>query len=280
MNFWRKICGIVVEVPNKNIPLACPATSTNFDWPSYLEEKKSEAAPVFLFKHVQLCNFWRKICGIVVEVPNKYSKEDETYYWFAVIIKYSGYYVKLRYIGFEDNESEDDFWVHMCDSQIQHVGYARTVSLNIVPPEKISHRVEDWKAYLFDKLPRYVTIPKNYHSIIKEALKSRFERNMLLELVDKAELSKMRLAKIIENHGGRLRLRYENSVEFTDFWCHENSPLLHPIGWVVTVGHDMINVSEEYKKNSAVKYQTNKYEKNECSKNMFINVSLMESIKS
>ena len=232
------------ETENLPILSSTPIVRHNFDWPLYLEQNKSEAAPVSLFKHVPLCNFWRKIYGIAVEVPNRYIKDDQEYYWFAVVIKCSGYYVKLRYIGYEDDETEDDFWMHICDSKIKQVGYSKTASINLVPPERISDRIEDWKSYLFEKLPRYVTLPKTFHSIVNDSLKSRFERNMLLELVDKNELSKMRLAKVIENIGGRLRLKYENSNEFTDFWCHENSPVIHPIGWSITVGHDIGNVNE------------------------------------
>lgn len=217
----------------------------NFDWSSYLEEQNNaEAASVVFFKHVPLCTFWNKIRGIVVETPCKYSYSDETYYWFAVVLKYSGYFVKLRYIGYKDNETADDFWMHLCDPKIHHVGYARANNFSLAPPEKISDREEDWKAYLFNILPNYATLPKLFHSTISNSLKSNFERNMLLELVDKQELSKTRLAKIIDNIGGRLRLKYENTNEFTDFWCHENSPLIHPIGWSVTVGHDILNVTE------------------------------------
>lgn len=253
----------IFQVPSTIVP-------KNFDWISYLKKSSSDAAPVFFFKNAPLCSFWKKIPNIVVEIPNKYEDIEETYYWFGLIVKCSGYYVKIRYIGFEENETSDDFWMHMCDKNIQHVGYSKTVGINLVPPQKISDRFTNWKSFLCEKLPRYVTIPRNFHSTVTSALKTKFEKNMLLELVDKNELSKMRVAKILENIGGRLRLKYENLNDPNDFWCHENSPLIHPIGWSVAVGHDITNVSEEYKRNSHFKYSQNNYEKNECSKDMFI----------
>ena len=68
---------------------------------------------------------------------------------------------------------------------------------------------------------------------------------MLLELVDKKRISSMRIARIMENNGRRLRMKYEstNSDEIEDFWCHELSDLIHPIGWAATVGHH-INAPE------------------------------------
>ncbi len=208
---------------------SCSPAPKTFDWISYLKKSSSDAAPVFFFKNAPLSIFWKKIANIVVEVPNKYEDIEETYYWFGLIVKYSGYYVKIRYIGFEDNETADDFWLHMCDQNIKHVGYSKTVGINLVPPQKISDRYKNWKSFLCEKLPRYVTIPRNFHPTVTSALKTKFEKNMLLEVVDKNELSKMRVAKIIENIGGRLRLKYENTNDPNDFWCHEYSPLIHPI---------------------------------------------------
>lgn len=94
---------------------------------------------------------------------------------------------------------------------------------------------------------------------------------MILELVDKKAVGQMRVAKIIENKGGRLRLKYENKTEFDDFWCHEQSDLIHPIGWSVSVGHKIIS-SPEYLSESVKKYQRNDYLSNECSREMFAKV--------
>ena len=63
---------------------------------------------------------------------------------------------------------------------------------------------------------------------------------MLLELVDKKKLCRMRISRIIDNIGGRLRMKYENSEDFDDFWCHQLSELIHPIGWSSTVGHEIL----------------------------------------
>jgi hypothetical protein len=78
----------------------------------------------------------------------------------------------------------------------------------------------------------------------------------------------MRIARVIDNIGGRLRLKYENSNEFDDFWCHERSKIIYPIGWSSTVGHD-IYAPDGYKELSRNKYLLNKFDSNECSPDMF-----------
>ena len=73
----------------------------------------------------------------------------------------------------------------------------------------------------------------------------------MLELVDKKKVSCMRIGRVLESIGGRLQLKYEfNGGEFEDFWCHQASPLIHPTGWSVTVGHEIVasESSSEFKK--------------------------------
>lgn len=62
---------------------------------------------------------------------------------------------------------------------------------------------------------------------------------MMLEVIDKKKPSQMRPARILENKGGRLKLKYEFSQDFDDFYCHASSSVVHPIGWSAVVGHDI-----------------------------------------
>ncbi len=82
----------------------------------------------------------------------------------------------------------------------------------------------------------------------------------------------MRIARVIESKGGRLRLKYENSDDLDDFYCSELSELIHPIGWSSFVGHE-ITAPEEYKKKSAIKFEKRNYETNECNPDMFLEVN-------
>lgn len=48
----------------------------------------------------------------------------------------------------------------------------------------------------------------------------------------------MKVAVVEMIVGRRLLLRYEGSVpDEMGFWCHEESSLIHPVGWAQTVGH-------------------------------------------
>lgn len=70
-----------------------------------------------------------------------------------------------------------------------------------------------------------------------ESMKYPFRQGMRLEVVDKAQVSRTRMAVVDTVIGGRLRLLYEDGDSDDDFWCHMWSPLIHPVGWSRRVGH-------------------------------------------
>ena len=75
---------------------------------------------------------------------------------------------------------------------------------------------------------------------------------MIIELIDKKKLNKMKVSRIIDNIGGRLRMKYENNDDFDDFWCHQDSELIHPVGWSALHGHE-IDAPQGNKKKSILK---------------------------
>lgn len=92
------------------------------------------------------------------------------------------------------------------------------------------------------------TLPTNFYNKVNDSMKSRFRCGMLLEVVDKNRISQVKVATIQKIIGKRLHVRYYDSEpEDGGFWCHEDSPLIHPVGWAKRVGHS-INAFPEYLK--------------------------------
>ena len=159
-----------------------PSPPTVFSWPSYIQETKSNAAPVFCFKHVPLSNFWNQITSsVVLEVPNRpmpcalnqevnSSDGEEIFYWFACVLQYAGYWAKMRYFGYE-NDSSQDFWIHMCDLNVHEVGWSAETGHKIVPPDQIADQRDNWKNYLLNKIVGGKTLPSNFHKRVKKNFK-------------------------------------------------------------------------------------------------------------
>ncbi|ERL89350.1 hypothetical protein D910_06721 [Dendroctonus ponderosae] len=69
----------------------------------------------------------------------------------------------------------------------------------------------------------------------------RFDVGLNLEVVDKNHISQVKVATIHKIVGKRLNVKYSDMPhDDAGFWCHEDSPLLHPVGWAKKVGHHLI----------------------------------------
>lgn len=236
-------------------PTRSPSEQTIFNWPSYIDSTGSEAAPVHLFKHLSMTQTWRQLrTNTVVEVANSdvpprclidqfdsdLSDEKTKLYWFASVVELAGYFAKLRYAGYGDDDSAD-FWLHMGDIDAVHeVGWCALNGHPICPPYRIANKYPDWEEFVMKFANGCHTICSDFSTKVRENEETdKFKKGMLLEVIDKKKPCRMRVAKIIENKGGRLRLKYEFTDEFDDFYCHAKSPLIHPIGWSVSVGHEI-----------------------------------------
>jgi len=64
--------------------------------------------------------------------------------------------------------------------------------------------------------------------------------------VDKNRISQVKVAGVRKIVGKRLHVCYYNvDPEDNGFWCHEDSPLIHPVGWARRVGQT-IDAPQEY----------------------------------
>ncbi|CAF0752991.1 unnamed protein product [Didymodactylos carnosus] len=238
-----------------------------FTWGSYLIQEGSQAAPVSYFKHAPLAEIWSKLTpGMKVEVLNTDCENKEKIFWFATVIKFEGYLVLLRYEGYEDDDSHD-FWYNLCNKDVHTVGWCGQHGIKLAPPHNIENRQTDWKTFLVNKLTGAKTLPDNFRKKIQDSLRCPFKKNMVLEVIDKYRVSRMRVGKISDVIGGRLRINYENTAG-EHFWVHHNSELIHPVGWSTATGHE-IDADDAYKNESSKIMQTNAYNNTYASPNLF-----------
>lgn len=252
---------------------------------------------VSAFKHAPMAEFWDRLVtiGIKVEVVNNDAEPQvntfnanfksngngsisvnnigptrslEKVYWIATVIKISGYLAKLRYEGYEDDDS-NDFWVYLFNDEIHGVGWCASQGKALVPPKNILRRLPDWTMYLIKKLTGARTLPADFRSLIDESLTTRFRPGMKLEVVDKNRVSSVRVATVEMTIGGRLLVSYDGAEpENAGFWTHEKSPLVHPIGWAQFVSHELI-ATYEYARESLEKVNTKKFSPNDATWDMF-----------
>ncbi|XP_054260917.1 polycomb protein Sfmbt isoform X2 [Macrosteles quadrilineatus] len=219
-----------------------PELQGTFDWTSQLNDKCFMAAPVSCFRHSPMADCWDNITtGMKVEVENfdcdNFSEDFPNSFWVATVLKVSGYKAQLRYEGFGTN-SEKDFWVNLCSSSVHPVGWCATRGKPLIPPKTIEDKYKDWKDFLVKRLTGARTLPSNFYSKVHDSLRSRFRCDLNLEVVDKNRICQIKVASIKKIVGKRLHIRYYNTDPEEDggFWCHEDSPLIHPVGWARRIG--------------------------------------------
>uniref|UniRef100_A0A2R9C1X1 Lethal(3)malignant brain tumor-like protein 2 n=1 Tax=Pan paniscus TaxID=9597 RepID=A0A2R9C1X1_PANPA len=225
-------------------PTGQDALVLGFDWGKFLKDHSYKAAPVSCFKHVPLYDQWEDVMkGMKVEVLNSDAVLPSRVYWIASVIQTAGYRVLLRYEGFESDASHD-FWCNLGTVDVHPIGWCAINSKILVPPRTIHAKFTDWKGYLMKRLVGSRTLPVDFHIKMVESMKYPFRQGMRLEVVDKSQVSRTRMAVVDTVIGGRLRLLYEDGDSDDDFWCHMWSPLIHPVGWSRRVGHG-IKMSEK-----------------------------------
>ncbi|XP_014477353.1 PREDICTED: polycomb protein Sfmbt-like [Dinoponera quadriceps] len=213
----------------------------SYDWTSQLTETGFCAAPVSCFKHAPISEIWDNITvGMKVEVENTDCDEVcEAFpdsFWVATVLRICGYRALLRYEGFGHN-ADKDFWVSLCSNDIHPVGWCATIGKPLIPPNTIADKYKDWKDFLMRRLTGARTLPTNFYNKVNDSMKSRFRCGLHLEVVDKNRISQVKVATIQKIVGKRLHVRYYDSPpEDNGFWCHEDSPLIHPVGWAKRVG--------------------------------------------
>lgn len=219
--------------------------ANSFSWDSQLSDRYFVAAPVTCFKHAPMADIWENVMvGMKVEVENtdcdNVSDAFPDSFWVATVMRIVGYKAQLRYEGFGANDSKD-FWVSLCSNQVHPVGWCATRGKPLIPPKTIENKYSDWKDFLRKRLTGARTLPSNYSNKAIESLKSRFDVGLYLEVVDKNHISQVKVAVVHRIVGKRLNVKYFDSApDDAGFWCHEDSPLLHPVGWAKKIGHHLV----------------------------------------
>lgn len=249
-------------------------SKARFDWLAFLSDpanKNASCVHVNCLPFSPLADIWKELVtlGLKVEVKNNDCNTHHGY-WIASVVKIAGYYICLRYEGF-GNDSSRDFWMAISDPEIHPVGWCAARRNTLVPPATVEKRYNDWRGFLQNQLTGSCTLPDTFYEQLKESLSSRLKVGMRLEVVDKKRISAVRLAHIEDIIGGRLHVRYtaENDPnDADDFWCHQNSLLIHPIGWAQLIGHEL-KATEEYANESLHKAVKNTFDEKDAAWTLF-----------
>ncbi|XP_078306591.1 scm-like with four MBT domains protein 2 isoform X2 [Panthera onca] len=217
-----------------------------FNWGEYLEETGASAAPHTSFKHVEISLQSNFQPGMKLEVANKNNPDT---YWVATVITTCGQLLLLRYCGYGEDRRAD-FWCDVVIADLHPVGWCTQNNKALMPPDAIKEKYTDWTEFLIRDLTGSRTAPA---SLLEGPLRGKGPIDLitvdsLIELQDSHNPFQYWIVSVIENVGGRLRLRYVGleDTESYDQWLFYLDYRLRPVGWCQENKYRMDPPSEIY----------------------------------
>uniref|UniRef100_A0A3Q1G8E4 Scm like with four mbt domains 2 n=1 Tax=Acanthochromis polyacanthus TaxID=80966 RepID=A0A3Q1G8E4_9TELE len=212
-----------------------------FSWEEYMEETGATAAPHTTFRHVEISLQSSFQPGMKLEVANKSSPDT---YWVATIITTCGQLLLLRFSGYGEDRKAD-FWCDVMTAELHPVGWCTQNNKTLMPPEDniylrkaIKEKYNDWTEFLIQDLTGSRTAPAN---LLEGPLRGKNTVDLVvegsvLELQDVSDPFLYWPVRVVQNVGGRLRLRYSGLSEdhqAQDTWLFYLDVRLRPLGWAL-----------------------------------------------
>ncbi|NXC05158.1 SMBT1 protein, partial [Orthonyx spaldingii] len=210
-----------------------------FNWDEYLEDTGATAAPHGSFKHVDTSLQNGFAPGMKLEVA---VKSDQNTYWVATIITTCGQLLLLRYDGYGEDRKAD-FWCDILTADLHPIGWCQQNKKILKVPEGIKDKIPDQEEFLQRVLKGACSAPAN----LLEGLHRGKNPLDLIAPGSRLELQNIRdsleawIVNVVENVGGRLKLRYEGLEDSDRFdqWLFYLDPFLHQVGWAAQHGYSL-----------------------------------------
>uniref|UniRef100_A0A3Q2QIF9 Scm like with four mbt domains 2 n=1 Tax=Fundulus heteroclitus TaxID=8078 RepID=A0A3Q2QIF9_FUNHE len=221
-------------IPGVTVLCSDAAMEEEFIWEEYMEETGADAAPHTTFRHVETSLESSFQPGMKLEVANKSNPET---YWVATIITTCGQLLLLRYSGYGDDRKAD-FWCDVMTAELHPVGWCSQNNKTLMPPEAIKEKYSDWTEFLIQDLTGSRTAPAN---LLEGPLRGKNTVDLIvdgsvLEVRDASDPLLYWPARVVQNIGGRLRLRHAGLTEehrARDVWLFYLDVRLRPLGWAL-----------------------------------------------
>ncbi|XP_040537617.1 scm-like with four MBT domains protein 1 isoform X1 [Gallus gallus] len=210
-----------------------------FSWDEYLEDTGAVAAPHGSFKHVDTSLQNGFAPGMKLEVA---VKSDQNTYWVATIITTCGQLLLLRYDGYGEDRKAD-FWCDIMTADLHPIGWCEQNEKVLKVPEGIKDKIPDQEEFLQRVLKGACSAPAN---LLEGLHRGKNPLDLIapgsrLELQNSRDNLEAWIVNVVENVGGRLKLRYEGLEDSDKFdqWIFYLDPFLHQVGWATQNGYNL-----------------------------------------
>eukprot|EP00794_Sanderia_malayensis_P011085 gene11085-12253_t len=146
------------------------------------------------------------------------------------VVETQGARLRLHFDGWSESY---DFWTNSDSHFLFPVNWCKNNKQKLQPPRAISQHEFDWEKYLAET--KSVAAPEKLFKKVPETT-HKFTTNMKLEAVDKKNPDLTCVASITNVIGEYFLVHFDEWDDTYDYWCKENCPYLHAVGWCAENG--------------------------------------------
>lgn len=199
-----------------------------FDWDTYLKVTETQPAnhAAFVKEYPELDLF--PTHATYFKPTMKLECVDikhQSHICVVSVVEVQGARMRLHFDGWSESY---DFWIN-CDSPFLHpCGWCKQNGQKLNPPKGIHIDDFSWPDYL-DKTGCKAAPAHLFHS--PSPTLHGFTTNMKLEAVDRKNPDLICVSSVNNVIGNHFLIHFDEWDDQYDYWCKDDSPFIHPVGW-------------------------------------------------
>ncbi|XP_060856488.1 uncharacterized protein LOC132934225 [Metopolophium dirhodum] len=242
-NFW-----VNANCPDLFYPRWCEQNSRTlqppknynlpFNWTDYLRMPGVLPAPKWNFPSaisIVNRNSEHSFCiGSKLEALDKLTRTlPKQLICVATVADILGNRIRIHFDGWTD---DFDYWTDITSTNIHPVGWCDKNGRTLCPPSGYDScrgkKPFSWPIYL--QVTNSEPVPED--AFVRRPLRE-FTNSMAIEVVDIANPSLVRIAKVVDVKGDELKILYDGFDTIYAYWIEDDSPNIHPLGWCLKTNH-------------------------------------------
>ncbi|EDO39310.1 predicted protein, partial [Nematostella vectensis] len=204
-------------------------SSKPFVWVDYLQACNAKAVPVSVFQQLLMfpkpCTEFKKDMKLEAVDP-----KHPSYICVCTIVRVKGARLRLHFDGWSESY---DFWTNADSPFIYPVGWCEKNGQIISPPRGFSKSDFNWETYLTKM--KALPAPSHLFKPVSPT-KHGFKTGMKLEAIDRKNPDLICVATVTNVIGNRFLVHFDEWDDTYDYWCEEDCPYIHPVGWCAANG--------------------------------------------
>ncbi|XP_025194288.1 uncharacterized protein LOC112593910 isoform X3 [Melanaphis sacchari] len=250
-NFW-----VNADCPDLFFPRWCEQNSRTlqppknynqpFKWTDYLKIPGVMPAPKWNFPNAlntnRITNHSFRIRAKLEALDKLTRTTSKPLICVATVADILGNRIRIHFDGWAD---DFDYWTDITSTNIHPVGWCDKNGRSLCPPSGYDNckgkKPFSWANYLKETNSEPVPEDAFFRRPLRE-----FTNSMAIEVVDIANPSLIRIAKVVDVKGDELKILYDGFDTIYAYWIEDDNPNIHPLGWCLKTNHPI----ELFKANS------------------------------